>query len=183
MSEFETNTVNIEDVFNTAMDQEEAAAVAEASLLPEGNYITLTPMLLGEAKVREVETYGERVNGTYQQLDTPVTINRVVVQVYGQVIQENGEITGKVGFDLSPTSVMTVSQKGKFGPDMVTKLTQSVRKLYVQENGTNPESFGDLVTFAQNHPLRLFVAIRAAGEYKGHAYDAANKVYGISKAS
>lgn len=174
----DVNTVNIEDVFNMAVDKEEAKAISASLLLPQGDYITVTPLNVGEPRLREVATYGERVNGTVQQLDEPQTIERVLVQFYGQAIDESGTNQGKVSFNISPQAVFKVNSRGKFGPDLVTKITQSVMKIYKQERGAEVDNYGELIEFVKTTPLKLFVGKMDATEQ----YEASNLVFSVSRA-
>jgi hypothetical protein len=178
---FETTTVNIEDVFATEFDMDEAAAIADAQLLPQGDYVTVTPLNVSEPRGRTVKTLGERVNGTVQQLDEPVEMERTVIQFYGQAVSEDGAHQGKVSFDVSPQAVFTVDRRGRFGPDRVTKITQAIGKLYKADRGEAPANYGEIVDFVRTTPVKLFVLKMPASD--DGVFEAKNLVISVSKAS
>lgn len=146
-SRMSDSIVNIDDVFNTPIDYAEAQEIAKIAaestgfqLLLDGHYYTLPPLDMA-----------------FQD-----SFGRPVAHYWGDVVaEEEGGMSGKVGFNLSPVKVITA--KGR--PDATTQLTVQAALVFEAVNGQQAETYAELFDFVRTTPLRLYVAKKAAGSF------------------
>lgn len=127
----------LEDLFNEGINEEQVNQGAKDMALPNGTYTTVTPFQpkLGTDKVHP---------------------DRKIVSFWGGI--ELADVKGKIGFRISNTrfnklDADTGADTGK--PDMAYKLYVMAVKAFKVAYGAEPASFGDVITYIRDYPVKL----------------------------
>ena len=128
----ETVDLMEKDIFDNALDNEQAKSEEKKLLLPEGWYTTELPTTL-TAKINDE--------------------GRRVARYFATVINnKDANITGKIGFGLSPD---VRYKDGEDKADFSYRMFLNARKAFIEATGVEPEKEGDVVRYVAEYPVQL----------------------------